>query len=150
MRAVVPRIGLRTALTAFAVVMRGMARRGRPGPRAPSATVSAEWAKIVGKRYVSIGPSLSEPKAMVEGCAPTTNQARAVCGMVACVRMRGCALWLRAMWRAMVALPGYVGHMVRTSFRLDLSTQRLEASHKRARPPARHMLFYFCISRISS
>ena len=82
------RIGLRTSLAAFDVVGRMCVRRGRPGPRAPSATVSAEWAKIIGKRYVSIGQSLSKFQAMVERCAPTINQARAVCGMVVAPLLR--------------------------------------------------------------
>ena len=106
MSAIVPRNGPRTSLAAFAVVGRMDVRRGRPGPRALSATVSGEWAKIIGKRYVSIGASLSEPQAMVERCAPTINQARAVCGMVAWSACVGYALWLRGMWRAVVALPG--------------------------------------------
>lgn len=124
MRAMWPKNGLRTSLAAFAVVGRMDMRRGRPGPRAPSVTVSGEWAKIIGERYVSIGQSLSEPQAMVERCAPTINQARAECVMVAwsaCVAMRygraACgALWSRylvalcgcpAMWAAWLWLLSY-------------------------------------------
>ena len=106
MRAMWPKNGLRTSLAAFDVVGLMDVRRGRPGPRATSATVSAERAKIIGERYVHMVLSLQNPKGMVERCAPTINQARAACGMVACGCMRWYALWSCDMLRAVVALPG--------------------------------------------